>query len=80
MHTGCCLQRQNSTNMIEFSFVRNKMTRDISITESVPPVHTQVSFVKFVVFLPRIILFHIYKAYKEQNKINLDFETGMNFQ
>lgn len=36
--------------MRKFSFVRNKMTRDISITESVPLVHTQVSFVKFVVF------------------------------
>lgn len=80
MHTDFCLQRQNSANMIEFSFVINKMTRDISITESVPPVHTQVSFVKFVVLLPRIIWFHICKAYKEQNKINLDFEIGMNFR
>jgi hypothetical protein len=65
--------------MIEFSFVRNKMTRRISTTESVPPVHTQALFIIFVAFLPRAILFHIYKAYKEQNTNDLDFEGGINF-
>jgi hypothetical protein len=55
------------------------MTRDISTTESVPPVHTQALFIIFVVFLPRDIWFHIYKAYKEQNTTDLDFEVGLTF-